>query len=338
VAIPAKKADFSHGRRSKKVKVKKALGACLTMPIKIPDELPARLILEREGINVMDETHAIRQDIRPMRVALLNLMPNKIQTETQLARLIGATPLQVDLTLVRITDHESRHTPPDHMASFYRPWEAVRNERFDGFIITGAPVERLAFEEVLYWDEMRRILDWTQTNVHRLLTICWAAQAAVHHFHGMPKYELPQKAFGVFRHWNRCPSSPHMRGFADDIAIPVSRWTEVRKEDIPPDSGISVLAESDETGVCLLDDPRNRAVHMFNHVEYDTDTLAREYERDKVEGGAIPKGYFPNNDPTCPPVNHWRGHGHLLFGNWINDMYQTTPYDTNLVGIESFQP
>lgn len=304
------------------------------MPIKIPDNLPARRTLEAEGVMVMREADAVRQDIRPLRIGLLNLMPNKISTETQLARLIGATPLQVELSLVRITNHVARHTPADHMASFYRPWDDVRAERFDGFIITGAPVERFPFESVTYWDELRRIFDWTQTHVHHCFTICWAAQAAVHHFYGVPKHELPAKAAGIFRHRSLVPASPFLRGFSDDFPIPVSRWTEVRRRDLPSDAGLTVLAESDETGLCLLDDPAHRMLHMFNHLEYDTTTLADEYNRDREAGMdmPVPKYYFPSDDPTHRPLNSWRGHAHLLFGNWINQMYQTTPFDVDSIG------
>lgn len=304
------------------------------MPIKIPDDLPARTQLEAEGVMVMDETTAIRQDIRPMRIGLLNLMPNKIRTETQFARLLGASPLQVELTLVKITNHVARNTPSDHIISFYRNWEDVQDQRFDGFIVTGAPIETLEFEEVTYWDEMRRIFDWTQTNVHGCLNICWGAQAAVHHFHGMPKHDLPRKAFGVFRHRAVDTTSRYLRGFSDNFVIPVSRWTEVRAEDIPADSGMEVLVESNETGLCLLDDPRHRSLHMFNHIEYDSRSLGEEYFRDVDAGKPIdvPHDYFPNNDPSQPPENRWRSQAYLLFCNWINEIYQTTPFDLNEVG------
>lgn len=304
------------------------------MSIKLPDDLPAFSTLEAEGVMVMRETDAIRQDIRPLRIGFLNLMPNKIRTETQIARLIGATPLQVEMTLVRISSHTPRNTPPEHMIAFYRTWEEIRGEKFDGFIITGAPVERLPFHEVNYWDELRRIFDWTQTNVHRCFNICWGAQAAVHHFHGMPKYELKQKAFGVYRHNNLCPGSPFLRGFSDDFSVPVSRWTEVRRADIPAASGISVLAENPDAGLCLLHDPKHRSLHMFNHIEYDSTSLAEEYFRD-LEAGLpiqIPHDYFPDDDPSQTPRNRWRSHAHLLFGNWINEMYQTTPFDVNEIG------
>jgi homoserine O-succinyltransferase len=272
-----------------------------------------------------------------MRIGLLNLMPNKTKTETQFARLLGASPLQVELTLVKITNHVPRNTPSDHIISFYRDWEDVRDQKFDGFIVTGAPVETLPFEEVTYWDELRRIFDWTQTNVHGCLNICWAAQAAVHHFHGMNKYPLAQKMFGVYRHRNHDPASPYLRGFSDDFSIPVSRWTEVRREDIPSGRGLRVLMDSEEAGLCLLDDPRHRALHMFNHIEYDTESLADEYFRDVAAKKpiALPGNYFPRDNPEEKPLNHWRSHAHLLFGNWINQIYQTTPYDLREIGVAS---
>jgi homoserine O-succinyltransferase len=304
------------------------------MPIKIPDDLPAFAALEAEGVMVMREADAIRQDIRPLRLGLLNLMPDKIRTETQFARLIGATPLQVELTLVKPTDHVSRHTPSDHMEAFYRPWADVRTEKFDGFLVTGAPVEKLAFEEVSYWDELCDILDWTQTHVHSTLCICWAAQAALHHFHGVPKRELAEKAFGVFRHRNLVPTSPFLRGFSDDFSVPVSRWTEIHRDDLAGIDGLRILMESPEVGLCLVEDPAHRALYMFNHVEYDSDTLAREYFRD-VEKGleiAVPAHYFQNDDPGRKPENRWRSHAHLFFCNWINEIYQSTPFDVDAIG------
>lgn len=304
------------------------------MPIKIPNNLPGRPILESEGVMIIREADAIRQDIRPLRIGLLNLMPNKIKTETQFARLLGSTPLQIDLTLVRITNHVPRNTPQEHLEAFYRPWEEVRTERFDGFIITGAPVEKMPFEDVSYWDEMRNVLDWTQTHVHRTLTICWGAQAAVYHFHQIPKYPRPSKATGVYRQRTLDPASPYLRGFSDDFCVPVSRWTETRRDDIPEGTNLTVLAEDDETGMCLLADPDRRSLHMFNHIEYDTTSLADEFERDsKVSDTPIrPQNYFPGDDATQEPVNRWRAHAHLLFGNWINEMYQTTPFDLKNVG------
>lgn len=300
------------------------------MPIRIADNLPARRTLEAEGVIVMSETEAARQDIRPLRVALLNLMPDKITTETQIARLLGATPLQIELDLLRISDHVSKNTSAGHITAFYRPWEDIRTERYDGLIITGAPVEQIAFEEVTYWDELRRILDWSQSHVHRTLTLCWGAMAALYHFHGVPKHALSAKAAGVFSHVNCAPASPWMRGLPDRFDVPVSRWSEVRSGDLPPGSGLAVLAESAETGLCMVDDPARRAVHMLNHLEYDTLTLAGEYARD--EGRTLPAHYFPDDDPAASPTNTWRGHGHLFFGNWINETYQTTPFDSAQIG------
>jgi homoserine O-succinyltransferase/O-acetyltransferase len=304
------------------------------MPIKIPDDLPARATLSAEGVMVMREIDAVRQDIRPMRIGLLNLMPNKIKTETQVARLLGSTPLQVELTLVKMTNHVARNTRSEHIISFYRAWEDIRSERFDGFIVTGAPVETMPFEQVTYWDELRRIFDWTQTHLHSCFNICWGAQAAVHHFHGMPKYLLLEKAFGVYRHRNLAPASPFLMGFSDDFSIPVSRWTEVRREDIPVGSGMSVLMESDEAGLCLLHDPVHRSLHMFNHIEYDSNSLSEEYFRDRAANKPIatPRNYFPKDDPSRQPENRWRSHAHLLFGNWINQLYQTTPFDATKIG------
>ena len=307
------------------------------MPIKIPDNLPAKTTLVEEGVMVMTEGVAVRQDIRPLKIALLNLMPNKIRTETQFARLIGATPLQVELSLVKITSHTPKNTSAAHMLTFYHDWEDVQSERYDGFIITGAPVELLPFEEVNYWDELTRIFAWTQSNVHSTFNICWGAQAALHHFHGVPKYDLHHKAFGVFRHRNLAPSSPYLRGFSDDFSIPVSRWTEVRHEDIPEGHGLEILMESEETGPCLIDDPAHRHLYMFNHIEYDSSSLAEEYWRD-VEAGKdiqVPRHYFPGDNPHLTPENRWRSHAHLLFGNWINEVYQTTPYDLKDIGKEA---
>jgi len=304
------------------------------MPIRIPDQLPARDILVREGVMVMDDTTALRQDIRPMQIGLLNLMPNKIKTETQIARLLGSTPLQVDLTLVRIGGHQPKNTPEDHLISFYHTWEEIRHRKFDGFIITGAPIETLPFEDVTYWDELTQILDWTETHVHSTFNICWGAMAAIWHFHGVPKYTLPKKAFGVYRHRNLAPASPYLAGFSDDFSISVSRWTEVRTADITPDMGLEVLMDSPETGLCLVAEKKCNRLYIFNHVEYDSTTLAEEYFRD-VENGTpieVPANYFPDDDPDNKPLNRWRSHAFLLFGNWINQVYQTTEYDLSEIG------
>jgi homoserine O-succinyltransferase/O-acetyltransferase len=304
------------------------------MPIRIPNELPARHILEKEGVNVMTEDTANRQDIRPLRFGLLNLMPNKIKTETQFARLMGASPLQVELSLIRMTNHTPKNTSQDHMLAFYDTWEDVRSQKFDGFIITGAPIEQMPFEDVTYWKELTAIFDWTQTNVQSTMNICWAAQAALHHFHGIEKHPLTAKAFGVYRHRNLKPASPYLRGFSDDFSMPVSRWTEVRKSDLPKNAGLEILMESDEMGLCLINDPAHRSLYMFNHIEYDTRSLAEEYERDESAGKpiAVPAHYYPGNNPRVAPENRWRSHAHLLFGNWINEVYQATPFDLNDIG------
>lgn len=304
------------------------------MPIRIPNDLPARTTLETEGVMIMTEATAARQDIRPLQIGLLNLMPNKIRTETQFARLIGATPLQVDLTLIKITSHTPKNTPAEHMLAFYDNWEDVKHRKFDGLIVTGAPVELFEFEEVNYWPELSRILDWTQSNVHSTFCICWGAQAALYHFYGVPKHRLASKAFGVYCHRNLNPSSPYLRGFSDDFSVPVSRWTENHRADLPDNEGLEVLMESDEAGLCLINDPRHRALYMFNHIEYDTTSLAEEYRRD-IAGNkpiTIPANYFPGNDPGLPPENRWRSHAHLLFGNWINEVYQTTPFSLSEIG------
>jgi len=302
------------------------------MPIRIPDHLPARKTLEAEGVVVMDSTRAARQDIRPLKIGLLNLMPNKERTETQFSRLIGATPLQVDLTLVRVTDHKSRHTSEDYLKTFYSTWEEVRQEKFDGFIVTGAPIAHIPFTEVRYWPEMIDIMNWTQTHVHRTMFICWGAQAALHHFHGVRRYRLPQKAFGVFRHRIVGPPSPWLRGFSDSPMVPVSRYNDIDRASLGDD--LTILIDNAEIGICMLDDPKHRAVHMLNHLEYDNRSLADEYDRDVKAGlaPALPVNLYPDDDPSVEPENRWRSHAHLLFQNWINEIYQTTPYEIGKVG------
>lgn len=304
------------------------------MPIKIPNALPARQTLLEEGVMVMDERAAARQDIRPLQIGLLNLMPNKVRTETQIARLIGSTPLQVELTLVRVGSHTSKNTSEDHLIAFYQTWEEIRHRKFDGFIITGAPIETLPFEDVTYWPELQQILDWTTTHVHSSFLICWGAMAAAYHFHGVPKHTLDKKAFGVYRHRNLNPASPYLSGFSDDFQISVSRWTEVRRADLPPDGRFDVLMESSETGLCLLHETFANRLYIFNHIEYDSTTLAEEYERDIANGQpiAVPNNYFPDDDPDNKPLNRWRSHAFLLFGNWINQVYQTTRYDLDEIG------
>lgn len=307
------------------------------MPITLPKDLPAFNILKNEGVMVMSDSHAARQDIRPLKIGLLNLMPQKIQTETQFSRLIGATPLQTSLTLIRMSDHRSKNATPEHMDEFYLPFSAVRDQKFDGLIITGAPIEHLPFEDVNYWDEMREVMDWTQTNVHSTFGVCWGGMAMINHFHGVDKYMMDDKAFGCFRHNNMAPSSPYLRGFSDDFVIPVSRWTEMRAGEIDAADGLVTLLGSDEVGPCLVEDRAHRALYIFNHFEYDSGTLKEEYDRDIAGGVAInvPGNYYPDDDPSQPPLNRWRSHGHLLFGNWISEIYLTTPFDQNLIGTAS---
>ena len=304
------------------------------MPITLPATLPAFEVLRNEGVMVMSPERAARQDIRPLKIALLNLMPKKIQTETQFARLIGATPLQIDLHLIRMSEHQTRNTAAAHMEEFYRPFQAVRDEKFDGLIITGAPIEHLPFEEVTYWDELRQVMDWTQTNIHSTFAVCWGGMAMLWHFHGVAKHMLPAKAFGCFRHQTLVQGSPLLRGFSDDFVIPVSRWTEVRQAEVDACPGLVTLLASDQAGPCLIEDAAHRALYIFNHFEYDSDTLKQEYDRDIANGTPInvPQNYYPDDDPAKPPLNRWRSHAHLLYGNWINEIYQSTPYEIQDIG------
>jgi len=304
------------------------------MPIKIPDKLPARRTLQDEGVALLTESDAARQDIRPLQIGLLNLMPDKIRTETQFARLLGSSPLQIDLTLVRIGQHKSKNTTEEHLLDFYEKWENIKHRKFDGFIITGAPIELLDFEDVSYWNILQEILDWTITNVHSSFFVCWGAMAAAYHFHQVPKYQLDKKAFGVYRHQNLNTSSPYLAGFSDDFAIPVSRWTEATGADISAVSGLEILMNSEETGPCLLHEKTGNRLYIFNHIEYDSTSLAEEYWRDRNSGKRIeiPRGYFPFNNPENEPQNRWRSHAHLLFGNWINQVYQTTQFAIEDIG------
>lgn len=309
------------------------------MPIKLPADLPAFDILTQEGVMVMDEGQAALQDIRPLRIGLLNLMPKKIQTETQFARLVGATPLQIDLSLIRMTDHRSKTTTAAHMESFYRTFSEVEatGEKFDGLIITGAPIEHLNFDAVTYWEELRRVFDWTQSHVHSTFGVCWGGMAMINHMHGIQKHMLKAKAFGCFKHHNKAPSSPYLRGFSDECVIPVSRWTEMRRDEISAANGLSILLDSDEVGPCLVEDAAHRALYIFNHFEYDSGTLKQEYDRDVDNGTPInvPGNYYPNDNPSLHPQNRWRSHAHLLYGNWINAIYQSTPFDSTQIGLAS---
>ncbi|WP_323764289.1 homoserine O-acetyltransferase MetA [Marinovum sp.] len=307
------------------------------MPLKLPSDLPAFDVLSREGVMVMAEQQAEHQDIRPLRIGLLNLMPKKIATETQFARLIGASPLQIELTLIRMSEHETKTTSAEHMESFYHPFREIKHQKFDGLIITGAPIEHLPFADVTYWDELTQILDWTQTNVHSTFGVCWGGMAMINYFHGVQKHILPAKAFGCFRHTNLDPASPYLRGFSDEFVIPVSRWTEMRQPEIDAAPGLRTLLGSDEVGPCLVEDPTHRALYIFNHFEYDSGTLKEEYDRDVANGTAInvPRNYYPGDDPSKKPQNRWRSHAHLLYGNWISEMYLTTPFDMSEIGCKS---
>jgi homoserine O-succinyltransferase len=305
------------------------------MPIKLPADLPAYDVLQREGVMLVSEDEAARQDIRPLRIALLNLMPKKIQTENQFARLIGATPLQIELSLIRMSEHQTRNTAAEHMESFYRPFSEVKTEKFDGLIITGAPIEHLPFQDVTYWEELCDVFEWTQTHVHSTLGVCWGGMAMINYFHDVRKHVLDQKLFGCFRHSNLAPSSPYLRGFSDDCVIPVSRWTEMHQAEIDANIGLNTLLSSEGAGPCLVEDQQHRALYLFNHFEYDSGTLKQEYDRDIAEGTTInvPMNYYPNDDPSRPPQNRWRSHAHLLYGNWINEIYQTTPFESDLIGV-----
>ena len=306
------------------------------MPIKLPSDLPAFDVLSREGVMVMSEDQAARQDIRPLRIGLLNLMPKKIQTENQFARLIGATALQIELTLIRMSEHQTKNTAAEHMAEFYRSFAEVKasGEKFDGLIITGAPIEHLPFEDVTYWDELCEVFDWTQDHVHSTFGVCWGGMAMINYFHGVKKHILDAKAFGCFRHQNLDPASHYLRGFSDDCVIPVSRWTEMKQDEIDAAPALRTLLGSDEVGPCLVEDSKHRALYIFNHFEYDSDTLKQEYDRDVASGTPInvPMNYYPDDDPSQPPQNRWRSHAHLLYGNWITEVYETTHYDLNAIG------
>ncbi len=289
---------------------------------------------------VMGRSAAESQDIRPLKIGLLNLMPKKIQTETQFARLIGASPLQTELSLIRMSEHETKNTAAEHMSEFYQPFRDVREQKFDGLIITGAPIEHLDFEDVTYWSELCEIFEWTQTNVHSTFGICWGGMAMINYFHGVKKHMLPAKQFGCYRHRNLQSDSPYLRGFSDDLVMPVSRWTEMRRPEIEA-AGLPVLLDSPEVGPALVEDSAHRALYIFNHLEYDSTTLAEEYQRDlgnvQVDGAsiALPVNYFPHDDPSQKPLNRWRSHAHLLFGNWISEIYLTTPFDMARIGQDT---
>mgnify|MGYP004489263395 FL=1 len=300
------------------------------MPIKIPNQLPATETLTRENIFVMTETRAITQDIRPLQILLLNLMPTKVDTETQLARVLGNTPLQIELELIAPTGHVSKNTSAEHMLAFYKTFDEVKERTFDGLVITGAPVENLPFEEVDYWPELCRIMDWSRTHVHSTLHICWGAQAGLYHHYGIPKRQLPQKLFGVFEHTVEDPNFILFRGFDDRFQVPHSRHTTVDRADIEAVPELKVLAASPEAGVYAVKTDGGRQIFLMGHAEYDRDTLKQEYLRDVAAGADIqlPKHYFPNDDPAQTPVVTWRSCANLLYSNWLNyNVYQTAPYD-----------
>ena len=300
------------------------------MPIKIPNDLPAVKTLQEENIFVMTHTRASTQDIRPLRIVLLNLMPKKIETETQLSRLLGNTPLQIELELVRMKSHEAANTPQHHLLSFYKTFDDIRDERFDGMVITGTPVEQMPFEDVDYWPELCQIMAWSKTNVHSTLHICWGAQAGLYYHYGIDKQQLPKKLFGVFPHRVEYKRSILFRGFDDEFMVPHSRHTTVRREDIEKVDDLRILASSEEAGVYAVFTNMGRQIFITGHSEYDADTLKNEYLRDIAAGKPIeiPKNYFPDDDPTRQPLVRWRSSANLLFSNWLNYfVYQTTPYD-----------
>ncbi|NLW07141.1 MAG: homoserine O-succinyltransferase [Clostridia bacterium] len=302
------------------------------MPINIPDDLPAVDILRSENIFVMTEKRAQSQDIRPLRIAILNLMPTKITTETQILRLLSNTPLQVEIELLRTYSHESKNTPEEHLRVFYKTFPEVKRRKFDGLIITGAPVEKIDFDEVDYWAELQEIMDWSLKHVTSTMYICWAAQAALYHHYQIPKYPLSEKMFGVFAHTIEHNNVDLLRGFDDVFYAPHSRHTEVRREDIDKVPELVVLAESQDAGVYLLVSADGKQVFITGHPEYDQLTLKKEYLRDVGKGLkiALPRNYFPNDDPNCDPRVNWRSHANLLFSNWLNYyVYQETPYDLN---------
>ncbi|MDD7353906.1 MAG: homoserine O-succinyltransferase [Oscillospiraceae bacterium] len=300
------------------------------MPIKIPNELPAVKTLNEENIFVMSHTRAVNQDIRPLKILILNLMPKKIETETQLSRLLGNSPLQVEIELIHTRSHESKNTSQAHMLSFYKVFDDIKNETFDGMIITGAPVEHLEFEEVEYWDELCEIMEWSKTHVWSTFHICWGAQAALYYHYGIKKYKLDKKLFGVFKHKADYKRAILLRGFDDEFYVPHSRHTTVKREDVEKIPELKILASSDEAGLYAVMTPQGRQIFITGHSEYDGDTLMHEYLRDVTLGRDIdvPKNYFPDDDPTKEPIVNWRSHANLLYSNWLNYfVYQTTPYD-----------
>ena len=304
------------------------------MPIKIPNDLPATQTLLNENIFAITETRAITQDIRPLRILVLNLMPTKITTETQLARLLGNTPLQVEMELIHTKTHESKNTPQDHMIAFYKTFDDVKEQNYDGMVITGAPVEQMPFEEVEYWDELCTIMEWSKTHVHSVFHICWGAQAGLYYHYGIGKIPLDKKMFGIFPHTVEYKNSMLFRGFDDTFMVPHSRHTTIRREDVEENTRLKILASSEEAGLYALMSPKGRQIFIMGHSEYDSYTLKKEYFRDKNLGLPIdvPKNYFPNDDDTKEPQSTWRSHANLLYTNWLNYfVYQSTPYDIRTI-------
>ena len=307
------------------------------MPIQIPNDLPAVEILQKENIFIMPENRASTQDIRPLEIVLLNLMPTKIATETQFTRLLGNTPLQVRLELMHTTTHQSKNTAQEHLLNFYKSFDELKHRKFDGMVITGAPVEHMPFEEVDYWPELCEIMEWSKTNVHSTFHICWGAQAGLYYHYGVQKYQMDEKLFGVFPHQADYKRSILLRGFDDVFWVPHSRHTTVLREDIEKIPGLKILSSSKQGGVHAVASKGGRQIFVTGHSEYDPDTLEKEYLRDKNQGLPIhvPENYYPNDDDTQPPIVRWRGHANLLFSNWLNYfVYQTTPYDIMAIGQE----
>ena len=307
------------------------------MPIRIPNDLPAAQVMQQENIFVMKHQRATTQQIRPLEIVVLNLMPTKIVTETQFTRLLGNTPLQVNLELMHTTSHKPKNVSEEHMLSFYKSFDELKHRKFDGMVITGAPVEKLEFEDVDYWDELCQIMEWSKTNVHSTFHICWGAQAGLYYHYGIKKYPLPEKLFGVFPHHADYKRAILLRGFDDEFYVPHSRHTTIRREDVEDVWDLRIIASSDEAGVYAVQTKGGRQIFVTGHSEYDPETLKTEYLRDKNLGLpiAVPKNYFPDDDDTKDPIVKWRSHANLLFSNWLNYfVYQTTPYDLMSIGHE----
>ena len=308
------------------------------MPIQIPNDLPAAEVLQKENIFVMKQTRAETQDVRPLEIVLLNLMPTKIVTETQLSRMLGNTPLQVHLELMMLSSHKPKNTPEEHLLAFYKTFDDLKDRKFDGMVITGAPVENMPFEKVNYWQELTKIMEWSKDHVHSTFHICWGAQAGLYYHYGINKKQLSEKLFGVFPHKADYKHAILLRGFDDEFWVPHSRHTTIDRADIEAVPGLKILASSEEAGVYIVMNKEGRQIFVTGHSEYDSDTLEREYFRDKYAGLPIqvPKNYYPDDDDSKAPIVRWRGHGNLLYSNWLNYfVYQTTPYDIMSVGKKS---